>query len=58
MPRWARAILFWRKVRAVGRALGLFPNSQRWKGIQKNGMKQDFSWDVSAREYVKVYRGA
>jgi starch synthase len=43
---------------AVDRALGLFPNSQRWKGIQQNGMKQDFSWDVSAREYVKVYRGA
>jgi starch synthase len=45
-------------VRTVDRALGLFPNSQRWKGIQRNGMKQDFSWDVSAREYVKVYRGA
>ena len=26
--------------------------------IQQNGMRQDFSWDVSAREYVKVYRGA
>jgi starch synthase len=45
-------------VGTVGRALGLFPNSQRWKGIQRNGMKRDFSWDVSAREYVKVYRGA
>ena len=44
-------------VRAVARALDLFPNPQRWKGIQRNGMKQDFSWDVSAREYVKVYRG-
>jgi starch synthase len=43
---------------AVERALALFPNSPRWKGIQRNGMKQDFSWDVSAREYVKVYRGA
>jgi starch synthase len=43
---------------AVGRALGTFPNSKRWNAIQRNGMRQDFSWDVSAREYVKVYRGA
>ena len=43
---------------AIGRALGLYPNSSRWKTIQRNGMAQDFSWDVSAREYVKVYRGA
>jgi starch synthase len=42
----------------VDRALGMFPNSKRWKTIQRNGMARDFSWDVSAREYVKVYRGA
>jgi starch synthase len=43
---------------AVDRALAAFPNSKRWKTIQRNGMARDFSWDVSAREYVKVYRGA
>jgi starch synthase len=43
---------------AIGRAIGEFHNSSRWKIIQRNGMSQDFSWDVSAREYVKVYRGA
>ena len=43
---------------AVDRALGAFSNSKRWKAIQRNGMARDFSWDVSAREYVKVYRGA
>jgi starch synthase len=43
---------------AVGRALAAFPNSKRWKAMQVNGMRRDFSWDVSAREYVKVYRGA
>ncbi len=42
---------------AVDRALGAFRNSQSWKAIQRNGMRRDFSWDVSAREYVKVYRG-
>jgi starch synthase len=43
---------------AVGRGLDAFTNPDAWKKMQRNGMKRDFSWDVSAREYVKVYRGA
>jgi starch synthase len=43
---------------AVDRALRAFSSPNGWKVMQRNGMKQDFSWDVSAREYVKVYRGA
>jgi glycogen synthase len=35
-----------------------FGNPQRWNAMRRNGMARDFSWDVSAREYVKVYRGA
>jgi starch synthase len=42
---------------AVNRAVDAFGNSKRWKAIQRRAMKRDFSWDVSAREYVKVYRG-
>ena len=42
---------------AVDRAIATFHDRARWQTIQQNGMKQDFSWDVSAREYVKVYRG-
>jgi starch synthase len=42
----------------VERALALYRDKRRWRTIQRNGMKQDFSWDVSAREYVKVYREA
>ena len=42
---------------AVDRAISAFGDRDRWRGIQRNAMKQDFSWDVSAREYVKVYRG-
>ena len=42
----------------VQRALDLFRKPKEWKKIQQNGMKQDFSWDASAREYVKVYEGA
>jgi starch synthase len=42
---------------ALGRAARAFANSKTWKGFQQNAMAKDFSWDVSAREYVKVYRG-
>jgi starch synthase len=43
---------------AVDRALKTFPDSAVWQQLQRNGMKRDFSWDVSAREYVKVYVGS
>ena len=42
---------------AIARAVRAFGNPKAWKGFQQNAMRQDFSWDVSAREYVKVYRG-
>jgi starch synthase len=45
-------------VGAVRRALNLFHKPKEWRKIQQNGMKLDFSWDASAREYVKVYEGA
>jgi starch synthase len=43
-------------VRTVKRALRLFGRRKEWRALQLAGMKQDFSWDASAREYVKVYR--
>jgi starch synthase len=43
---------------ALGRAVRAFGNPKAWKRFQQNAMAQDFSWDVSAREYVKVYRGS
>ena len=45
-------------VAAVRRAVDLFRKPKEWRKIQQNGMKLDFSWDASAREYVKVYEGA
>lgn len=42
---------------ALGRALGAFANKKVWTRLQKNGMRSDFSWDRSAAEYVKVYKG-
>jgi starch synthase len=43
---------------ALGRALELFESRAAWLRIQSAGMREDFSWDASAREYVKVYERA
>ena len=43
-------------VTAVRRALAVFPDRAAWARMQQAGMRQDPSWDASAREYVKVYR--
>jgi starch synthase len=40
---------------AIRRALAAFGNRPLWRRIQKAGMRQDFSWDASARQYVEVY---
>jgi starch synthase len=40
------------------RALKVFKNKQKWRGIQVAGMRQEHSWDRSAREYVKIYERA
>ncbi|HET7318879.1 MAG TPA: glycogen synthase GlgA, partial [Nitrospirota bacterium] len=40
----------------VRRALRVFDDRKRWKRLLEAGMKQDFSWKNSAKEYVKVYR--
>jgi len=45
-------------LRALGRALAMFENRPAWRRIQRAGMSDDFSWDASAREYVKVYERA
>jgi starch synthase len=45
-------------VRAVEQAIGVYKQDrQAWQDLQLAGMAEDHSWDVSAREYVKVYRG-
>jgi starch synthase len=40
------------------RALTVYRNKEKWKALMKVGMKQDFSWKRSAKEYVKLYRKA
>ena len=43
---------------ALERARTAFGNPRLWKRLQVQGMRQDFSWDRSAREYVKLYESA
>ncbi len=43
---------------ALTRALRLFEEPAKWRAIQLTGMQQDYSWDRSAREYVKMYERA
>src|SRR5438067_1471780 len=40
---------------ALTRALELFADQPKWRALQAAGMRQDFSWDRSAVEYVKIY---
>ena len=38
------------------RALKLYRQPRLWRRIQKTGMRQDFSWQRSAGEYIALYR--
>jgi starch synthase len=39
-------------------AIDVFGDREAWRRIQVAGMRQDFSWDASARQYVDVYERA
>ena len=43
---------------ALNRALTVFADPAKWRTLQATGMQQDFSWDRSAQEYVKIYERA
>jgi len=43
---------------ALMRAFALFSDVRKWRSLQVAGMQQDYSWDRSAREYVKIYERA
>jgi len=40
---------------ALRRALALYADRDKWRALQLAGMREDFSWDRSAGEYVKIY---
>jgi starch synthase len=39
----------------IHEALRAFKDQAAWLKLMQNGMKKDFSWIASAREYVKIY---
>jgi starch synthase len=43
---------------AVARALDLHADRKRWRRLMLAGMRQDFSWEHSAREYLRLYQQA
>lgn len=43
-------------VKALKRALQVFYDPDRWQKLQQNGMKKDFSWEKSARQYYACYQ--
>ncbi len=45
-------------IKAVKRARYLYRNKRLWTGLVENAMKEDFSWQKSARKYEKVYQSA
>ena len=38
------------------RAFGLWHEKEPWREVQRNAMRQDFSWQRSARRYMELYR--
>lgn len=40
---------------AIKRALNVFQRREMWRGLVKKDMALDYSWKVSAREYMKLY---
>ena len=43
-------------VRAVERAVALFDDPAALARVRRNGMARDFSWESSARKYIRLYR--
>jgi len=39
----------------IARVLELYKNKPLWLRLQQNAMRQDYSWNYSAKEYVKLY---
>lgn len=40
---------------AVKNAIKAYADRETWQRMQRAGMAQDFSWEASAREYLKLY---
>ncbi|HEX73512.1 MAG TPA: glycogen synthase GlgA [Candidatus Hydrogenedentes bacterium] len=45
-------------LRAVRRAMELYADKKRLAKVRRAGMREDFSWDRSCREYIRLYEEA
>ena len=45
-------------IACLKRALVVLRDQKKWNSLVQNGMKQDFSWEHSAKEYERLYRKA
>ena len=41
---------------AIKTAVDLFYKTKTWQQLMRNGMAEDFSWQSSARQYLKLYK--
>ncbi len=42
----------------IHRAMCVYTDQRRWRGLQLRGMAMDFSWERSARDYLSLYQKA
>jgi starch synthase len=42
-------------IASLKRAVGVYGEASRWRGLVQRAMACDFSWERSAREYLKLY---
>jgi starch synthase len=45
-------------IKTIKAALAAFKSKAKWNALVKRAMKNDFSWDESAKEYIKLYAKA
>ena len=34
----------------------VYKDQRRWQGLQRRGMRKDFSWERSAKKYLELYQ--
>lgn len=43
-------------LKSISSAINLYKDKEKWQKLMKNGMKEDYSWERSAMEYLKLYQ--
>lgn len=43
-------------LKEIKRAVKIYEDKKTWQKIMRAGMKLDFSWDVSAKRYIELYK--